>query len=87
MTALQGRSPAQRLHHSQEHQVSQAVVGVHGSFDHVIQMGMQTESTCTIWHACCLQTSAFGALSLVAAIETAPGAGVGAAAGWLSACR
>jgi hypothetical protein len=36
MTALQGRRPpAQRLQHSQEHQVSQAAVGISGSIDHV----------------------------------------------------
>lgn len=36
LAALQGRRPpAQRLHHSQEHQVSQAVVGISGSLGHV----------------------------------------------------
>ena len=47
-----------------------------------IQTGMQRESKCTTWHAFCLQTSAFGALScqLWNTQQTAPDACVGAAA-------
>lgn len=64
LVALQGcRPPAQRLHHRRKHQVSQAVVGVYGSIMHIFQTGMQAESTCTTWHACCLHITAFGALS------------------------